>query len=347
MARHYGTTRGIGGRRIHGRRIHAWILVVAMLAAWTVALGSAPAWADARVKVRVEGADSTVWAGSVNVGTSVLTDKDGATHTVSGKALCTLDEAARLGAFPYQLQSFAWGLFIDGVNDEWSVLAPPYPGWLYRVNGVSPPVGADALDVSDGDEVLWYYGTYDASPVAVAVSSRALPVGNVLTVRARQLDAAGAATPLPGATVHVGSLVATADAAGEVTVTMNAPGTFGVRAHKAGHIRSGIQYVRVGERAHIVSFSAWPRRVRYPGRVRFTGRLVSRSGGIGGEVVRIQARTPGTRTWRTVRLDRTDAWGRFHAWLVPPRTSFCRAIWLGDSTHLPAYGPARLVLVRR
>lgn len=343
MAPNAGTTSRILGER----RIRGWMLSVMALSLCAMALGSATAaWADARVKVRVEGADANVWAGTVNVGTSVLTDKDGATHTVSGKALCTLDEAARLGAFPYQLEAFAWGLFVDGVNDEWSVLAPPYPGWLYRVNSVSPLIGADQNDVSDGDEVLWYYGTYDASPVAVALSSRILPVGRVLTVGAKQLDAAGAPSPLPDATVHIGSLVATSDAAGEVTVTMTAPGTFGVRAEKAGHIRSGIEYVRVGRRVAIARFAATPRWVRYPRRVTFTGRLWS-GGPLAGKVVRIQMRLPGSRAWRTVRLDATDSYGRFRAWLVPTRTAYYRVIWLGDSTYLPAYGPTQVVLVRR
>ena len=31
---------------------------------------------------------------------------------------------------------------------------------MFKVNGVSPPVGADQVTLADGDEVLWYYATF-------------------------------------------------------------------------------------------------------------------------------------------------------------------------------------------
>ena len=33
-------------------------------------------------------------------------------------------------------------------------------GWVFKVNGVSPPVGADKVTLKDGDVVLWYYATF-------------------------------------------------------------------------------------------------------------------------------------------------------------------------------------------
>ena len=36
-------------------------------------------------------------------------------------------------------------------------------GWVFKVNGVSPPVGADQVVLKDGDEVLWYYATFGAT----------------------------------------------------------------------------------------------------------------------------------------------------------------------------------------
>ena len=35
-------------------------------------------------------------------------------------------------------------------------------GWVFKVNGVSPPVGADKVTLKDGDVVLWYYATFGA-----------------------------------------------------------------------------------------------------------------------------------------------------------------------------------------
>ena len=33
-------------------------------------------------------------------------------------------------------------------------------GWVFKVNNVSPPVGADQVQLKDGDHVLWYYATF-------------------------------------------------------------------------------------------------------------------------------------------------------------------------------------------
>ena len=33
-------------------------------------------------------------------------------------------------------------------------------GWVFKLNGVSPPVGADAVTLKDGDRVLWYWATF-------------------------------------------------------------------------------------------------------------------------------------------------------------------------------------------
>ena len=33
-------------------------------------------------------------------------------------------------------------------------------GWVFKVNGVSPPVGADEVELKDGDTVLWYWAQF-------------------------------------------------------------------------------------------------------------------------------------------------------------------------------------------
>ena len=33
-------------------------------------------------------------------------------------------------------------------------------GWAFKVNGVSPPVGADKVELKDGDVVLWYWADF-------------------------------------------------------------------------------------------------------------------------------------------------------------------------------------------
>jgi hypothetical protein len=33
-------------------------------------------------------------------------------------------------------------------------------GWSYKINGASPPVGADQATLHEGDTVLWYWSTF-------------------------------------------------------------------------------------------------------------------------------------------------------------------------------------------
>ena len=37
-------------------------------------------------------------------------------------------------------------------------------GWIFKVNGVLPPVGADKVVLKDGDTVLWYWAQFGIVP---------------------------------------------------------------------------------------------------------------------------------------------------------------------------------------
>lgn len=200
-------------RTITVRALLAATLLVAMFAA---SAGTAFA-SDPTVSIRVEGQNATLFNGTAPVGTSVITDTGTATHTMSGNAMCALDVAADRGAFPYEVVNSAFGLYVSSVDNELPVPSPPYPGWMVRVNGVMPSVGADQVALHSGDSVLWYYGTYDASPTVAALPASTVTVGSSAVVIAKQLDAAGAATPLAGATVYVGSRTATSAADGRAS----------------------------------------------------------------------------------------------------------------------------------
>lgn len=321
-------------------------LCVALVALAAALTAPGIAHGAARVRLRVEGANGTVFNGNVMTAPTVIMDSVGTTYALDGKAMCALDEGARLGAFDYVVKSFpGFGLFVDSIAGEYPVLAPPYPGWMYRVNGAQPPVGADAYVPKDDDEVLFYYGTYDASPVAVQISPPALAVGSTLTVTALQLDASGSASRLPGARVFVGSTVTTADAAGEASVRLTTPGVWGVRADKAGHIRSALVSVKVAQKSEIAYFTVRPTRVRRGRHVVARGTLTSDGAGLWGRRVRIQRRV-GSR-WITVRNVRTVSRGRFIGRLTAVRTSFYRAIYPGGAVTLPTVSPrARLDVIR-
>ena len=119
------------------------LIVLAGIALLACAL-AAPALA-LRVKVRVEGKTTTIF-GSAEP-----------TLTTGPNALAALDAASIAGEFYYHVRLTAFGPYVDQIG--------LYPGagasgWSYKVNGASPPVGADQATLKDGDTVLWYWSTF-------------------------------------------------------------------------------------------------------------------------------------------------------------------------------------------
>ena len=107
-----------------------------------------PAALAARVSVRVEGKTQSLF---------------GALETrfeAGGNALAALDSASLRGEFYYHVTQSSFGEYVDQVGR--------YPaggsnGWVFKVNGASPPVGADKVELKDGDRVLWYWATFGPS----------------------------------------------------------------------------------------------------------------------------------------------------------------------------------------
>lgn len=112
-------------------------------------------------------------------------------------------------------------------------------GWQYRVNRVTPAVGASDRTLAQGDRVLWYYGGADgARELDLTASSDRVAAGGGFTVTVTSYDADGAAAPAAGATVRYGGAQATADAAGQAAFVAQGSGTQAVTATRAGDIRS-------------------------------------------------------------------------------------------------------------
>jgi hypothetical protein len=106
-----------------------------------VAALATPALAE-RIKVRVEGRTTTIF-GSTEP-----------TLTTGPNALAVLDAASLVGEFYYHVSP---GPFVDQIGRYPGV---GFSGWAYKINGVSPPIGADQAPVKDGDTVLWYWTTF-------------------------------------------------------------------------------------------------------------------------------------------------------------------------------------------
>jgi Domain of unknown function (DUF4430) len=104
-------------------------------------VGSASA---AIVRVRVEGKSQTIF-GATQPRASATT------------ALGALESASIGGEFYYHVQVTGLGPYVDRIGRN---VAAGFSGWAFKVNGVSPPVGADKVEVKDGDVVLWYWATF-------------------------------------------------------------------------------------------------------------------------------------------------------------------------------------------
>ena len=120
---------------------HLFIWLVAGLAALLLV----PAALAVGVHVRVEGKTRNIF-GSTEP-----------TLTVKANALDALDSASLAGEFYYHVTASSFGPYVDQVG---RYVAGGSNGWVFKLNGVSPPVGADAVTLKDGDSVLWYWATF-------------------------------------------------------------------------------------------------------------------------------------------------------------------------------------------
>jgi hypothetical protein len=156
------------------------------LAAGVAALLIAPAASALRVHVRVEGKTRTIY-GSTEP-----------TLTVRSNAIDALESASVAGEFYYHVTTTAFGPYVDQVG---RYLAAASNGWVFKVNGVSPPIGADKVALKDGDRVLWYWATFGPNGGPPTLVLRR---GKRDCYRVLAQDDAGKTRPARGAVLHVG-----------------------------------------------------------------------------------------------------------------------------------------------
>ena len=160
------------------------LIILAGIAALACAL-AAPALA-VRVKVRVEGKTTTIFGATQP------------TVTTGPNALAVLDSASIAGEFYYHVTTTSFGPFVDQIG-----LYPGagFNGWSFKINGVSPPVGADQAAVKDGDTVLWYWSTFTEQGGSPTLLLRKRAKRNCYTVLSQNDQ--GLSTPATGARLLV------------------------------------------------------------------------------------------------------------------------------------------------
>jgi hypothetical protein len=121
----------------------------------------------ANVKIRVEGKTTTIYGAAQPV-------------VQAGTPLQALDSASIAGEFHYAISTASFGDYVSQIG---KYPAGGSSGWVFKVNGVSPPVGADKVVLKDGDVVLWYYATFGPSGGPPTLELQRLP-GNCYLVQA-------------------------------------------------------------------------------------------------------------------------------------------------------------------
>ena len=156
------------------------------LAVGVAALLLVPAALAVRAHVRVEGKTRTIF-GSTEP-----------TLAVKANALDALDSASLAGEFYYHVTFSSFGPYVDQVG---RYAGAGSSGWVFKVNGVSSPVGADAVTLKDGDRVLWYWATFGATGGPPTLVLRATKRG---CYRVLAQDDSGKTSPARGAVLHAG-----------------------------------------------------------------------------------------------------------------------------------------------
>ena len=181
-----------------------------------LALALSAAALSATVTVRVEGKTQSIF-GSLPV------------KLDAPNPLVALDGASIRGEFYVRLTQTSFGTYVSQVGRYPEAGAA---GWVFKVNGASPPVGADAVTLKDGDEVLWYYATFSDTGGPPTLSLK--PAGtNCYTVSS--FDDAGKSAAAAGALVKVDGRRFKAGADGKACVGKHQGQ---VRAYAVGAVRS-------------------------------------------------------------------------------------------------------------
>ena len=164
------------------RHLSCWIAVAA------TALLLVPAALALGVHVRVEGKTRNIF-GSTEP-----------TLTVKANPLDALDSASLAGEFYYHVTTTSFGPYIDQIG---RYVAGGSTGWVFKVNGVSPPVGADAVALKDGDRVLWYWATFSSTGGPATLVLQSTKKRNCYRVLAQNDQ--GKTKAARGARLHAGS----------------------------------------------------------------------------------------------------------------------------------------------
>jgi hypothetical protein len=159
-----------------------------------------PAALAVGVRVRVEGRTTTIFGSTEPL------------LQANANALDALESASVAGEFYYNVRQTSFGPFVDRIG---RYAAEGASGWVFKVNGVSSPVGADAVTLKQGDVVLWYWADFSSGAGPSTLRLKRLP-RNCYTVVKQ--DDQGNETPAARAVVRFDGRTRRASQAGRACI---------------------------------------------------------------------------------------------------------------------------------
>lgn len=96
------------------------------------------------VSVQVIGVNSTMMQGNIEVNSS-------------STAYSVLRELAKQNGKSISTKGVGSTVYVSGIDGLKEFDHGPSSGWMYKVNGTPPNIGAGAYRLKAGDQVIWYY----------------------------------------------------------------------------------------------------------------------------------------------------------------------------------------------
>lgn len=96
------------------------------------------------VSVQVIGVNTTMMQGNIEVNSS-------------STAYSVLRELAKQNGKSISTKGFGSTVYVSGIDGLKEFDHGPSSGWMYKVNGTPPNIGAGAYRLKAGDQVIWYY----------------------------------------------------------------------------------------------------------------------------------------------------------------------------------------------
>lgn len=173
------------------------------------------------------------------------------TEIVARTAMDAVIVGAQKCSYSYHTQETSFGAYISRIGND---SAEGSLGWMYFVDWDSPAVGAADYVLSEGDELLWYYGEWGWSPLRITVDKEVYLVGEEVSGFVNSVNA-GLWETVSGAEVgFMGESVTSAED-GSFSFTVSNEGVLEISASKEGYVRSDVVSVVAGETVREIDLS--------------------------------------------------------------------------------------------